>query len=144
MKNSPARGGPRDNMLLASVLALAAAGCSTGIVLTDRGARVHDVSPTEVPAGCTMLGDVSIGIPPDAARPRTEEQLVILMRNRAAESGATHVMVESRERRGSGVDEHWVGRARGYRCPDQAPAPATGAPAREEPPAEEAESPPEE
>ena len=59
-----------------------------------------------------MLGDVSIGIPPDAARPRTEEQLVILMRNRAAESGATHVMVESREQRGTGTEEHWAGRAR--------------------------------
>ena len=143
MKNSLARGGPRDNMLLASIVALAA-GCSTGIVLTDRGARVHDVSPTEVPGGCTMLGDVSIGIPPDAARPRTEEQLIILMRNRAAESGATHVMVESREQRATGAEEHWAGRARGYRCPDE-PARTSAAPAdQEEPAVEDEETPPEE
>jgi hypothetical protein len=134
-------------MLLSSVVVLAATGCSTGIVLTDRGARVHDVSPTDVPGGCTMLGDVSIGIPPDAARPRTEEQLVILMRNRAAESGATHVMVESRERRGTGVDEHYSGRARGYRCPDEEPAAPSAAPAaapEEEPAPADEESPPEE
>ena len=132
------------NMLLTSIVALAAAGCSTGIVLTDRGARVHDVSPTEVPGGCTMLGDVSIGIPPDAARPRTEEQLVILMRNRAAESGATHVMVESREQRGTGTEEHWAGRARGYRCPDEPATPVAAPVAADEAPAEEVESPPEE
>ncbi len=47
-----------------NVLAVLLAGCSTGISLTGGGASVRDVAPVDVPAGCEMLGDVSIGIPP--------------------------------------------------------------------------------
>jgi hypothetical protein len=100
-----------------SMVGLVALGCSPGIVLTRDGERVTAVEPADVPAECEMVGDVSIGIPPDAARPRTEEQLLMLMRNKAAEAGATHVMVESRERRGQGGDVHYRGRARAYVCP---------------------------
>lgn len=117
---------------LLTPIALLAAGCATGIVLTDPGARVQDVAPTEVPAGCEMLGDVSIGIPPDAARPRTEEELVTLMRNKAAESGATHVMVESREQRGTATEPAYAGRARAYRCPEGEPEPVAPAPVESE------------
>lgn len=64
-----------------------------------------------------MLGDTSIGIPPDAGRPGTEAELVILMRNRAAQMGATHLLVESRQRHDDGEGrEHWTGRGRAYRC----------------------------
>lgn len=111
----------RGDTLFVSFLVLAASGCATGIVLTDRGANVQAVGATEVPAGCVMLGDASVGIPPDAGRPSTEEELVYLIRNKAGESGATHVLIESRERRGSGEDVHYVGRARSYRCPASEP-----------------------
>ena len=39
------------------------------------------------------------------------------MRNRAAQMGATHVLVESRQRHDDGEGrEHWSGRGRAYRC----------------------------
>jgi len=122
---------------LALVLLLGA--CSTAIALTDRGTAVTEVGATGLPDGCTMLGDVSIGIPPDAGHPGTEEELVILMRNKAGQMGGTHVLVESRHRvEDSASSAHWTGRGRAYRCdPSQATQPT-------EPPAttEGGESPP--
>ncbi|HEY8430930.1 MAG TPA: hypothetical protein VIL20_21275 [Sandaracinaceae bacterium] len=94
-----------------------ATGCTTGIALTDRGEQVRHVAPAEVPLDCRLLGDVTVGIPPDAGRPRTEEQLVMLMRNRAGALGATHVIIEQSEQRG----EQWVGRGRAYTCPAAPP-----------------------
>lgn len=104
-----------------SVLSLAlATACSTGITLTGGGERVQHVSPADVPVGCNLLGDVAIGIPPDAARPRTEEQLIILMRNKAAEIGGTHVIVDSKSREeGAGGEEYWRGRGVAYACPEE-------------------------
>lgn len=115
-------------LMLFSALALGA--CSTAIALTDRGTEVTEVGATGMPDGCTMLGDVSIGVPPDAGRPGTEAELVILMRNKAGQMGGTHVLVESRQRRDDGGGaSHWTGRGRSYRCEPSratpAPAPAT-------------------
>ena len=91
--------------------------CSTAIALTSGGTAVSEVPSTGLPDRCTMLGDTSIGIPPDAGRPGTEAELVILMRNRAAQMGATHVLVESRQRHDDGEGRaHWSGRGRAYRC----------------------------
>lgn len=104
-------------MLVASLAIAIATGCTTGIALTDRGSQVTRAADADLPPGCRLLGDVAIGIPPDAARPRTEEQLEMLMRNKAGEVGATHVIVEHSEDRG----EHWVGRGRAYRCPETPP-----------------------
>jgi len=113
------------------VLALVgASACSTAIALTDRGTAVTEVGPTGMPDGCSLVGDVSIGIPPDAGRPGTEAELVILMRNKAGQMGGTHVLVESRVRRDDGGGrEHWVGRGRAYRCdPSLAPRQVTEPP----------------
>lgn len=104
-------------MLVATLAIAIATGCTTGIALTDRGSQVRRAADADLPPGCRLLGDVAIGIPPDAARPRTEEQLEMLMRNKAGEVGATHVIVEHSEDRG----EHWVGRGRAYRCPETPP-----------------------
>ena len=94
-----------------------ASACSTAIALSDRGTTVTEVGTTGMPDGCSLIGDVSIGIPPDAGRPGTEAELVILMRNKAGQMGGTHVLVESRTRRDDGGGrEHWVGRGRAYRC----------------------------
>ena len=113
-------------LVLFFVLALGA--CSTAIVLTDRGTTVTDVGPTGMPDGCTLIGDVSIGIPPDAGRPGTEAELVILMRNKAGQLGGTHVLVESRHHEDDGRgDGHWTGRGRAYRCDPSRARPATEA-----------------
>jgi len=106
---------------LFSVLVLGA--CSTAIALTDRGTTVTEVGASGMPDRCTMIGDVSIGIPPDAGRPGTEAELVILMRNKAGQMGGNYVLVESRHREDDGRGEgHWLGRGRAYRCdPSQAP-----------------------
>jgi hypothetical protein len=110
--------------LLFSALALGA--CSTAIALTDRGTTVTEVASTGMPDGCSLIGDVSIGIPPDAGHPGTEAELVILMRNKAGQLGGTHVLVESRTHRDDeGGEGHWVGRGRAYRCdPSVTPTPA--------------------
>ena len=110
--------------LLLIGLALAASGCSTGITLTSAGERVRHIQAADTPIGCNLLGDVAIGIPPDAARPRTEEAMITLMRNKAGEQGATHVVVESSEsRRTEGEAEaHWVGRGIAYACDEDAPS----------------------
>ena len=107
-------------LVASSVLAL---GCSTSIALTAGGQNVTAYSNTDLPSGCRVLGDVHIGIPPNAARPPTEDDLVILMRNDAAVQGGNGVLVESRreETDEEGNATHWVGRGRAYRCPEAAP-----------------------
>jgi hypothetical protein len=104
-------------ILAMSVLAMSVAGCGPGISLTDRGSRVAYLPGNDLPEGCQLVGDVAIGIPPDAARPSTEDQLVILMRNKAGEYGASHVAMDQSERReGAGNRIHYVGRGRAYTC----------------------------
>lgn len=104
------------------LLSLALGACSTALQLTDRGTLVTAVEGTEVPDGCTIIGDVGIGIPPDAGRPGTEEELVVLMRNKTAQMGGTHVVIEMRDRREDGGSVHYVGRGRAYRCVEVRPA----------------------
>lgn len=118
------------SMVLALALVCLGA-CSTAIALTDRGTTVTEVASTGMPDGCSLIGDVSIGIPPDAGRPGTEAELVILMRNKAGQMGGTHVLIEARTRRDDGGGrEHWVGRGRAYRCdPSLAAHPVTEPPA---------------
>lgn len=99
------------------VLAFVLSACSTAITLTDRGSVVTEVGASGMPDGCTLIGDVSIGIPPDAGRPGTEAELVILMRNKAGQLGGSHVLVESRHREDDGGGAgHWIGRGRAYWC----------------------------
>lgn len=113
----------RSILSLAAILALSA--CSTAIALTARGTEVTEIGSDGTPPGCSLLGDVSIGIPPDAGHPGTEAELVILMRNKAGEMGGTHVLVESRERRDDGGGNfHYVGRGRAYRCDPAAARPS--------------------
>jgi hypothetical protein len=96
----------------------AATGCSTAIALTDKGRLVHVSSDAELPMGCNLIGDIPIGLEADAARPRTEDELVILMRNKAGAQGGTHVIVDSKDQRGETEEgRRWVGRGRGYNCP---------------------------
>ncbi|MCB9594389.1 MAG: hypothetical protein H6719_16780 [Sandaracinaceae bacterium] len=104
---------------LAAIVALAAsAGCSTGIQLTDEGGRVQHITRADMPSGCNLLGDVAIGIPPDAARPRTEDELVTLMRNKAGQIGGTHLLVDNREQReDSSGNPYYRGRGVAYACP---------------------------
>ncbi len=112
------------NLVIAAAAVVAALGCNTAITLTDGGRLVHTAADADLPAGCTLIGDVAIGHPPDAARPPTQEDLVLLMRNKAADHGANYVVVDSKEERGE-VEKHWVGRARAYRCPDDSGQGAT-------------------
>ncbi len=104
------------------LLCLALGACSTALQLTDHGTLVTAVEGRDVPDGCSIIGDVGIGIPPDAGRPGTEEELVILMRNKAGQMGGTHVLIETRDRREDGGSVHWVGRGRAYRCVEIVPA----------------------
>ncbi len=101
-------------------LALSLAGCSTALTLTEEGRTVHEVSQADVPDGCRLMSNVVIGMPPDGARPRTEAELAILMRNKAAEVGGTHVVIEFREQRGTGDAAYHVGRGTAYSCPEGA------------------------
>ena len=95
-----------------------ATACSAGISLTERGTLVHNVSRVDLPTGCNLLGDVSIGIPPDAARPRSEEELMILMRNKAGELGGNHVILDqSSSHPGNQGELIWSGRGIAYACP---------------------------
>lgn len=132
-------------MILALSLLLAAS-CATTIQLTTSGNMVRNVTLAEMPTGCNLLGDVPIGIPPDAARPRTEEQLIILMRNKTAEMGGNRVVIESSHQDGSGPEAYWRGRGVAYACseedlrePEAPPEePAVGEEPAAEEPAEEA------
>jgi hypothetical protein len=120
--------------LLFTIVAL---GCSSAIVLTDEGQTVQRVTDAEKPGGCRLLGDVAIGVPPDAARPRTEEELFVLMRNKAGEADGTHVVVDSTEQRDASTERpYWVGRGRSYACPEEQRAPAEEGTAGGESPAE--------
>lgn len=105
---------------LAAALGLAAA-CTTGIQLTDKGERTRELSMTELPSGCRLIGDVTIGLPPDAGRPRTREDLNKLMRNRAGQNGGNVVVVDFAEERNPNDEDarHWVGRGRAYACPEE-------------------------
>lgn len=109
---------------LAVALVVALMGCSGGIQLTERGTGVQQVTQAQMPGGCRLVGDVAIGLPPDAARPRTEEQLAMLMRNKAGEMGANYVVTETSEQRTEGGTDHWVGRGVAYTC-DASAEPAT-------------------
>lgn len=123
-------------LVIVSVLALGA--CSTAIALTDRGTTVTEVGATGMPDGCSLIADVSIGLPPDAGRPGSEQELLILMRNKAGQMGGTHVLVESRQRHDDGHGEaHWTGRGRAYRCD-----PALATPPASEPAATDTETAP--
>lgn len=111
--------------------ALVATGCGGGIALTERGTAVQQITRADMPDGCRLVADVAIGIPPDAGRPRTEEQLVTLMRNKAGELGGSHVLVEFREQRGQGAEAHYVGSGTAYRCDPSAAPPPPAEPAEE-------------
>ena len=102
---------------LATCVLIGVIGCTTSISLTDEGTRVRHVMRGELPASCRVIGDIPIGIPPDAAQPPTEEDMIILMRNKAGAGGATHVIVDtsSHENLPSG-DRAYRGRGTSYRC----------------------------
>ncbi len=122
--------------VLLTVTALA--GCASGIALTEAGRSVERVSDADRPAGCQLLGDVAIGVPPDAARPRTEDELVMLMRNKVGDSGGDVVIVDMSEQRDAETERpYWIGRGRGYSCPEPEPEPEAS-PAPDEDPADEA------
>jgi hypothetical protein len=111
-----------SSRVLLVLLTLGLGACSTALQLTDRGTLVTPIEGTHVPDGCTIVGDVGIGIPPDAGHPGTEEELVILMRNKTAEMGGSHVVIEMRDRREDGGSVHYVGRGRAYHCVEVRPA----------------------
>jgi len=104
--------------LLGAILTLA--GCATGIQLTEAGEGVRHVSRADMPTSCNLLGDVAIGIPPDAARPRTQEELILLMRNKTGELGGNYVVLDSSstEQDSDGRD-YYRGRGIGYACPEE-------------------------
>ena len=92
-------------------------GCAHQFALTAGGAAVQRVDRTHLPDGCRVVGDVSIGIPPDAAVAATEAELEILMRNKAAGMGADHIVVEQSELRpGADGVGHYVGSGSAYVC----------------------------
>ena len=111
-----------SSRVLVLFLALALGACSTALQLTDRGTLVSAVESSSIPDGCSIVGDVGIGIPPDAGRPSTEEELIILMRNKTGLMNGTHLVVEMRDRREDGGSVHYVGRGRAYRCVEVVPA----------------------
>jgi hypothetical protein len=107
----------RSKILIAFALVVTS-GCSTAIALTDSGRLVHVATDADLPMGCNLIGDVPIGTQADAARAATEDDLVILMRNKAGDLGGNHVVVDSKEPRGETEEgRHWVGRGRAYNCP---------------------------
>ncbi len=101
---------------LAGTLLCAGSGCGSEVALTPAGHHVVEVSEADLPDNCTLLGDVAIGWPPDAARPRTQKQLVLLMRNKTAEQGGNHVVLDSAQERHENGHPYYVGRARAYDC----------------------------
>jgi len=109
----------RGTITLAVALGLAAA-CTTGIQLTDKGEKTRELSMADMPSGCRLVGDVTIGLPPDAGRPPTRDDLVKLMRNRAGQNGGNVVVVDFAEERNPNDEDarHWVGRGRAYTCPE--------------------------
>ncbi|NIS34161.1 MAG: DUF4156 domain-containing protein [Actinobacteria bacterium] len=105
------------------------AGCTTGIQLTDKGEQTRELSMADMPAGCRLIGDVTIGLPPDAGRPPTRDDLNKLMRNRAGQNGGNVVVVDFAEERNPNDEDarHWVGRGRAYACPEPEEESAGGA-----------------
>jgi hypothetical protein len=103
--------------------AVALAGCTTGTALTAEGLRVEHVTQADLPGGCNFIADVPIGIAPDGSRPRTEDELSILLRNKAGEQGGDHVVTDFSEQRGTADEPRFVGRGRSYRCPPPPPEP---------------------
>lgn len=105
----------RPFLLVLSLTILA--GCAHQFALTTGGTSVKLIEHSQLPAGCRVIADVSIGIPPDASVANTEAELRILMRNKAADMGATHVVVEQTEQRpGTDGVDHFVGSASAYGC----------------------------
>ena len=95
-------------------------GCNTALQLTAAGEGVRHLSRADMPTSCHLLGDVAIGIPPDAARPRTEEELSILLRNKTGNDGGNHVVTDmSEEREDSSGAPYWRGRGTAYACPEE-------------------------
>ena len=93
------------------------AGCAHQFALTTAGTHVQRVERSALPDGCRVVGDVSIGLPPDASLATTEAELMILMRNKAAPTGADHIVVEqSQSQTGSDGVAHWVGSGSAYVC----------------------------
>ncbi|MEM9194996.1 MAG: hypothetical protein AAGF12_37810 [Myxococcota bacterium] len=120
-------------------LALFFVGCSTAILLTPAGQRVNAVDDAERPASCRLIRDIPIGIPPDGAQPPTEEEMVFLMRNKAGEENATHLVVDYRELQNpDGNRPYWTGRGRAYRCEEEDGSPFDSPDPSEEGPADEA------
>lgn len=111
---------PSSTLVLVPLCVLALAGCATDIVLTQEGRTVQHVTSADLPGGCNLLGDVPIGLPPDAARPPTEQAFVYLMRNRTGERGGTHVTISSKEQRGTAEEPYFVGRGVAYACRESA------------------------
>ena len=121
-------------------LLLGLAGCSTAIQLTDQGQGVRHITRADMPGGCNLLGDIAIGIPPDAARPRTEEELHILMRNKTGELGGNHLVVDSaQQREDASGNPYYRGRGIGYACPEPEAAAEDGQTSGSEAPDEGAE-----
>ena len=107
----------RRHLLLLGLSLLTFVGCAHTFALTSEGTRVQLVEHSALPDGCRVIGDVSIGIPPDASVANSEAELAILFRNKAAEMGADHVVVEQTEQRpGSDGIDHYVGSASAYGC----------------------------
>ena len=111
-------------MISVSVVVLLV-GCSTAIQLTDAGSVVRHVTRADMPTSCRLLGDVAIGIPPDAARPSSEEELSILLRNKAGREGGNLVVTEMSERREDSAGQpYYRGRGSAYRCTEEPGRPA--------------------
>lgn len=93
------------------------AGCAHQFALTTGGTSVKLVERSQLPDGCRVIADVSIGIPPAAEIAATEDELRILMRNKAADVGADHLVIERTERLpGAEGADHFVGSASAYAC----------------------------
>lgn len=89
---------------------------------------MNHITRADMPSGCNLLGDVGIGHPPDAARPRTEEDLLILMRNKVAELGGNTLLVDQRQpQQDSSGREYYRGRGVAYACPHPEPQSTTSA-----------------
>ncbi len=107
----------RIGHIVVGVLAALAMGCGHELALTTGGTHVQRVERPQLPDSCRVVGDVSIGIPPDAAIARSEAELTILMRNKAADMGADHIVVERSEARpGAGGVTNYIGSASAYNC----------------------------
>ena len=109
-----------------SLLLLTLLACAPGVGLSPAGSRVAHVERQDLPYGCRVVADVPVGVAPDASRAGDEEQFVLLLRNKSGHLGATHVVTDHSERRGTGSQTRWVGRGRAYRCGEAAPPGESG------------------